>query len=118
MIAAALEAYAGVGRGVSARVPCRARLVADSRGAAAVAFPAGARVWPERGGGSIYQELFILQLALAVKRHCQHDKAEAPPLEPTAKIDARIRRLFPFEFTAGQEQAIADVKADLARPIR
>ncbi len=38
----------------------------------------------------------------------------APPLEATAQIDARIRRLFPFELTAGQQQAIADVAADMA----
>ena len=32
-------------------------------------------------------------------------RALAPVLEATAKIDARIRRLFPFPLTAGQEQA-------------
>ena len=65
----------------------------------------------------VYQELFILQLALAVKRQQQHDQRQAPPLEATAKIDARIRRLFPFELTAGQEQAIAEIAADMARPV-
>jgi len=62
----------------------------------------------------VYQELFILQLALAVKRRQQHDQRQAPPLEATAKIDARIRRLFPFELTAGQQQAIAQIAADMA----
>ena len=55
----------------------------------------------------VYQELFILQLALAMKRQQQQSLRRAPPLEATAKIDARIRRLFPFELTAGQQQAIA-----------
>ena len=49
----------------------------------------------------VYQELFILQLALAVRRRRQHEQRQAPPLEATAQIDARIRRLFPFELTAG-----------------
>jgi ATP-dependent DNA helicase RecG len=65
----------------------------------------------------VYQELFILQLALAVKRRQQHDQRSAPPLEASAKIDARIRRLFPFELTAGQQRAIADIAADMARPL-
>jgi len=65
----------------------------------------------------IYQELFILQLALAVRRRRQWERPQAPRLEATAKIDARIRRLFPFELTAGQEQAIAEIAADMARPI-
>ena len=64
----------------------------------------------------IYQELLVLQLALATKRHLQHDAATSPPLEATGKIDARIRRLFPFEFTPGQEQAIRELCGDLARP--
>ena len=65
----------------------------------------------------VYQELFVLQLALAVKRQQQHDQRKAPPLEATAKIDARIRRLFPFELTAGQKQAIAEIAADMAGPL-
>jgi ATP-dependent DNA helicase RecG len=62
----------------------------------------------------IYQELFVLQLALAVKRHHVRDQARALPLEATAKIDARIRRLFPFPLTAGQDQAIAEIASDMA----
>ncbi len=65
----------------------------------------------------VYQELFILQLALAVKRQRQRDERQAPALEATAKIDARIRRLFPFELTAGQRQAIGEIAADMAGPL-
>ncbi len=65
----------------------------------------------------VYQELFVLQLALAVKRRQQRDQRRAPQLEATAKIDARIRRLFPFELTAGQQQSIAEIAADMARPV-
>ena len=63
-----------------------------------------------------YQELFLLGLALAVRRQQQHDLRQAPPLEATAQIDARIRRLFPFELTEGQRQAIAEIGADMGRP--
>ena len=63
----------------------------------------------------IYQELLVLQLALALKRQQGHSRPGAPPLEATAKIDARIRRLFSFELTSGQQQAIAEVAADMAR---
>lgn len=64
----------------------------------------------------VYQELLILQLALAVRRQQQHDQRKAPSLETTALIDARIRRLFPFELTAGQQRAIAEITADMAGP--
>jgi len=65
----------------------------------------------------IYQELFILQLALAAKRCQQRDQSRAPLLEATAQIDARIRRLFPFDLTAGQRQAIAEIAADMGRSV-
>lgn len=62
----------------------------------------------------IYQELFVLQLALAIKRHRTHDEGHAPPLEATARIDARITRLLPFELTAGQRRVIDEIAADMA----
>ena len=65
----------------------------------------------------VYQELFILQLGLAVKRHQQKSAAQSPALEATAKIDARIRRLFPFQLTEAQEQAIREIAADLGRSV-
>lgn len=65
----------------------------------------------------VYQELFVLQLALAVKRRRQHDQSHATPMEATAKIDARIRRLFPFELTEDQQRAIADIAGDMAAPV-
>jgi ATP-dependent DNA helicase RecG len=64
----------------------------------------------------IYQELLILQLALALKRRQVHDSLTAFPLELTAKIDARIRRLLPFELTPGQNRAIAEIAADMNCP--
>jgi ATP-dependent DNA helicase RecG len=65
----------------------------------------------------IYQELLVLQLALALRRHRQTVEPRATLLEATAKIDARVRRLFPFDFTPAQEQAIREVAGDLARPV-
>jgi len=64
----------------------------------------------------IYQELLVLQLALSLKHQQVHETLQAAPLELTAKIDARIRRLLPFELTPGQNQAIAEIAADLNRP--
>ena len=65
----------------------------------------------------VYQELFVLQLALAAKRRQQHDQCRSPSLEATARIDARIRRLFPFELTAGQQQTIDEIARDMAGPL-
>ncbi len=63
----------------------------------------------------IFQELYILQLAIALRRWKLDQNRHASPLEATTKIDARIRRLFPFELTADQQQAIREVADDMGR---
>ncbi|MBM4091386.1 MAG: ATP-dependent DNA helicase RecG [Planctomycetes bacterium] len=63
----------------------------------------------------VYQELLVLQLALALRRWNLQLKSRALALPATAKIDARIRRLFPFELTGDQQRAIAEIAADMGR---
>ncbi len=62
----------------------------------------------------LFDDLFEFQLGLALRRRAWKRDAAAPLLPLTAKIDARIRRLFPFRFTAGQDAALRDIAADLA----
>lgn len=81
-----------------------------------VHFPASRESLAQARRRFVYQELFILQLALALRRQSRQVRL-APALEATARIDARIRRLVPFELTAGQNAAIADVAGDLGRSV-
>lgn len=62
----------------------------------------------------VFQELLVLQLALAARRHQQRVGFSAPELPVDTQLDARIRRLLPFELTEGQQQAISEVVADIA----
>jgi ATP-dependent DNA helicase RecG len=62
----------------------------------------------------VFQELFVLQLAVVARRWQQQVGFRAPRLEASADINARIERLFPFEWTAGQRAAIKEIAADLA----
>lgn len=64
----------------------------------------------------LFDDLFEFQLAIALRRRLWQVESQAIPLECTAKIDARIRRLFPFRFTAGQDLAVAEIVKDLAQP--
>ena len=63
----------------------------------------------------VYQELLLLQIGLGLRRGLRASAATAPLLEITPKIDSRIRRLFPFDLTEGQNAAIADITQDLAK---
>ncbi len=64
-----------------------------------------------------YDELFLMQLGLALKRYHLRHTAPATALSNTDTIDSRIRRRFPFLLTADQDQVITEIVADLARPI-
>lgn len=61
-----------------------------------------------------FQELFTMQLGLAM-RYQSVQESPCPALPCSGKIDARIRRLLPFELTAGQDAVIQEVVADMAR---
>ncbi len=63
----------------------------------------------------VYQELFVLQLALAIRRHNVRMGSKAPSFELTPKIKSRIERRFPFELTETQQTAIQDIAADMGQ---
>lgn len=65
----------------------------------------------------IFQELFIYQLAIAIRREQIRNHLPAPSIPPSALIDSRIMKRFPFELTGDQRQAISEVGADMARTI-
>jgi len=65
----------------------------------------------------IFQELFVYQLALAMRRHrLQHDKP-ASKIVATPMIHARILKRFGFELTRDQLRAIEDVRNDMAQDV-
>jgi ATP-dependent DNA helicase RecG len=60
------------------------------------------------------EELFLLQVGLAL-RHEASTRRATRPLAPDAPVVARARASFPFELTADQERAWAEIASDLAR---
>jgi len=65
----------------------------------------------------VYEEFFLLELALALRRRDLTGRRKAPALPVTERLDTRIRKLFPFQFTPGQEKVIGEIVADLAQTI-
>ena len=62
----------------------------------------------------IYEEFLVLQIALAARRRGMRDKQRAPKMPVDSVIDARIRKLLPFEMTGDQNRAVRAVARDLA----
>ena len=62
-----------------------------------------------------FEELFLLQLAVAGRRRARREGRRARPLEPRGLIVDRWRWSLPFELTGDQVTAIGEIDADLAR---
>jgi ATP-dependent DNA helicase RecG len=65
----------------------------------------------------VFQELLVLQLALAMQRHLSIHGKHAWPLPVNGRIDSRICRLFPFPLTDGQRQVIDEICSDMAAEV-
>ena len=63
----------------------------------------------------VFQELLVMQLALAMRRRRLTTDLLAPPLPTSAMIEARILNRFPFEPTGDQRRVMDEIAADLGR---
>lgn len=90
------------------------RLLPIQRAIAQVHFPTDRALLEMARRRFIYQELLVMQLALALRRWTMVHHCRAPALPSNPKIDARIMRLFPFELTKSQRQAVAEIAGDMA----
>lgn len=62
-----------------------------------------------------FDELFLMQLGLALRRHRHQRFASAVAMNYSDEIDRRIRRRFPFLLTEDQDKTIAEITADMQK---
>jgi ATP-dependent DNA helicase RecG len=64
----------------------------------------------------VYDELFVLQVGLALRRRAQEAGQHGQPLQTDGDLTKRLLASLPFQPTAAQSRAMAEIGADLARP--
>ncbi|MGD0785546.1 MAG: ATP-dependent DNA helicase RecG [Sedimentisphaerales bacterium] len=64
-----------------------------------------------------YDELFLMQTAMALRRYKVRHFSKAVPLKCTEQIDSRIRKRFPFLLTEDQDKVIEEIVADLKKTV-
>jgi ATP-dependent DNA helicase RecG len=71
-----------------------------------------------KGGNErlIFDDLLEFQVGVALRRRMWHKASVAPVIPVPTNVDLRIRKLFPFDFTAGQNRAVHEIALDLAKP--
>jgi len=62
-----------------------------------------------------YDELFLMQLGLALRRYKVQHFSKAVPCKCSDRIDSRIRRRFPFLLTEDQNVCISEIVADMSK---
>jgi ATP-dependent DNA helicase RecG len=63
-----------------------------------------------------FDELFFMQLGLAMRRYRMQNFASAPAMNHTDQIASRTRKRFPFLLTEDQESVIKEIVADMTQP--
>ncbi|MCA1958876.1 MAG: ATP-dependent DNA helicase RecG [Nitrospira sp.] len=63
-----------------------------------------------------FEELFLLQLALAARRRSVQDEKKGLRFDPRAPLVEKLRRLLPFRLTAAQERVVGEIVCDMASP--
>lgn len=61
----------------------------------------------------VYDELMLLQLALALSKRMREGRISAPVLRVDKLLDQRIKARFPFELTSAQQRSIHEIIHDL-----
>jgi ATP-dependent DNA helicase RecG len=64
----------------------------------------------------VYDELFVLQVALALKRRATSGSERGTPLDVDGPLTKTLLERLPFRPTGAQRRVIAEIGADLARP--
>jgi ATP-dependent DNA helicase RecG len=84
-----------------------------------VHFPSSFPALAEARKRLAYEELFLLQMALAKRRLRQVLEDKPHRVVVDERLDARIRARFPFALTRAQERVIGEIRADLeaSRPM-
>jgi ATP-dependent DNA helicase RecG len=63
----------------------------------------------------VYDELFVLQVGLALRRRAQETGQHGQPLQTDGDLTKRLLASLPFQLTAAQSRVMAEIGADLAR---
>lgn len=114
IVSATIEEYASlVEEAMPPFIRERAEVCDIQTAIANVHFPEDQEQLDEARGRLVYQELLILQLALAIRRYRVRTSQQSASLELTPKVKSRILRRFPFELSDSQLQAFEEIAADM-----
>ncbi len=116
LIKRALDEFGELPDPLPASLISRYRLPSHSQSLREIHFPSGLEQLKQSRKRMIYEELFILQTGLAIRRHrIQADSRSHPHAEPGPLVEEFISSL-PFLLTKAQRRAFQEIAEDMSRP--
>jgi ATP-dependent DNA helicase RecG len=114
------QAVTGIGEWFSADLLRRRKLMGRAEAYRTIHQPADRTQAIAARRRLVYDELMVMQLGLAASHRLNMAKISAPILRTDKTLDRRIRARFPFELTAGQQNAVWQIITDLrsGRPMK
>ncbi len=64
----------------------------------------------------VFEEFLCMQLVLAARKHQTEHEIKGRSLQPTGALREKLLAALPFELTAAQWAALAEIRTDMARP--
>lgn len=65
----------------------------------------------------VFEELFVLQLALAMRKRGIEAPGQGVAFNIPPDLDAQLKELLPFELTGAQKRVIGEIARDMSRPM-
>lgn len=65
----------------------------------------------------VFEELFVLQLALAMRKRGIEAPGQGIAFNIPPDLDAQLKELLPFELTGAQKRVIGEIARDMSRPM-
>jgi len=113
----ALEAYADkVPETLPPEMRDRLDLMDIADALRAVHFPESEEALAAARKRLVFEELFVLQLALALRKREMASPGGGIKFTIPANFDEELRRVLPFELTNAQKRVISEILADMSRP--
>ena len=65
----------------------------------------------------VFEELFLLQVALAMRKRGMEAPGEGIAFKTPNDLAKQLKQILPFELTSAQKRVIKEIAADMARPV-
>ncbi len=113
LVKQALDEYGELPDPLPERLTARYRVPSHSAALREIHFPSGLKALKEARRRMIYEELFILQAGLAIRRKRVREESVSVPHAPPGELVEAFLAGLPFRLTGAQRRSFSEIAADM-----